>query len=78
VRDHGIGVPLEHHERIFDRFYQAHAADYYSGIGLGLYVSRQIVELHGGQITVESPPDGGSRFVVVLPIDGRTGQKSAR
>ncbi|HUE75497.1 MAG TPA: GAF domain-containing protein [Chloroflexota bacterium] len=73
VRDHGIGVPVEHHKRIFDRFYQAHADDYYSGMGLGLYVSRQIVDLHGGRITVESPPDGGSRFVVVLPMDGRRG-----
>jgi signal transduction histidine kinase len=38
------------------------------GLGLGLYVSRQIVELHGGQIRADFPTDGGTRFVVTLPI----------
>jgi signal transduction histidine kinase len=66
VRDHGIGIPAEHRARIFDRFYQAHG-DRFAGIGLGLYVSRQIVELHRGRIEVECPPEGGTRFVVTLP-----------
>ncbi|MBI4493700.1 MAG: PAS domain S-box protein [Chloroflexi bacterium] len=67
VRDHGVGIPSEHRARIFDRFYQAHAGDYRAGMGLGLYISRQIVELHGGELVAEFPPDGGTCFVVYLP-----------
>jgi len=68
VTDHGIGVPPEHRPHIFDRFYQAHADSYLSGLGLGLYVSRQIVELHGGTLEAAFPVDGGSQFVVCLPL----------
>ncbi len=71
VRDHGVGVPLEHRAHIFDRFYQAHAGGpltSMAGMGLGLYISRQIVELHGGSIKAEFPDDGGTRFVVSLPL----------
>lgn len=71
VRDRGIGIAPDRRHRIFDRFYQAHSHDALtgppSGIGLGLYISRQIVELHGGHIAAEFPPDGGTRFVVALP-----------
>lgn len=68
VRDHGIGIAPEKREAIFDRFYQAHRDDHRSGLGLGLYISRQIVERHGGAITVEFPDNGGTRFVVSLPL----------
>jgi len=68
IRDHGPGVPPDKRSLIFERFYQAHGNGHKSGLGLGLYVSRQIVELHGGHITAEFPPDGGSRFVVGLPL----------
>ena len=67
VRDHGVGIPAEKRALIFERFYQAHGNGHKSGLGLGLYVSREIVELHGGEITAEFPSDGGSRFVVGLP-----------
>jgi PAS domain S-box-containing protein len=67
VRDHGPGIPPEKRARIFERFYQAHGDGHKSGMGLGLHVSREIVELHGGEIFAEFPPDGGSRFVVRLP-----------
>ena len=67
VRDHGSGIPLERRAAIFERYYRAHTDSYQSGLGLGLYISRQIVELHGGTITAEFPDDGGARFVVVLP-----------
>jgi PAS domain S-box-containing protein len=70
VRDRGIGIPEEHRERIFDRFYRAHKGGSVAGLGLGLYISQQIVMLHGGRIEVECPPDGGARFLVVLPADG--------
>jgi PAS domain S-box-containing protein len=70
VRDRGVGVPPEHRAHIFDRFYQAHAGGpltSMAGMGLGLYISRQIVELHDGTIEAEFPEDGGTRFVVTLP-----------
>ncbi|MBX6343275.1 MAG: HAMP domain-containing histidine kinase, partial [Thermomicrobiaceae bacterium] len=49
-------------------FYQARPDDAVSGMGLGLYISQRIVQLHGGSMAVEAPPGGGSRFVVRLPI----------
>jgi signal transduction histidine kinase len=67
VRDHGIGIPPEKREHIFDRFYQAHAGDYYGGLGLGLYITREIVELHGGSVEASYPADGGVAFTVTLP-----------
>ncbi|HEX5416139.1 MAG TPA: ATP-binding protein [Chloroflexota bacterium] len=67
VADQGAGIPLEQRARIFDRYYQAHAGSYLSGLGLGLYISRQIVEQHGGTLDVEFPPESGSRFVIQLP-----------
>jgi K+-sensing histidine kinase KdpD len=67
VRDHGLGIAPEHQAHIFDRFYQAHAHSHHSGMGLGLHISRQIVDLHGGSITAAFPTDGGSAFVITLP-----------
>jgi PAS domain S-box-containing protein len=68
VRDHGLGIPPEKRGHIFDQFYQAHDGNYQEGLGLGLYISRQIVELHGGGIRAEFPNDGGTRFIVTLPL----------
>ena len=68
VRDHGIGVPPEHRASIFEPFYRAHPDGQTSGMGLGLHISRQIVELHGGRIAAEFPSDGGTRLVVTLPL----------
>src|SRR2546428_581915 len=68
IRDHGMGIAPEQRHHIFERFYQAHEEPGNRGMGLGLFVSRQIVELHGGQITAEFPEDGGTRFVVRLPL----------
>lgn len=70
VRDRGPGVPEEHRDRIFERYHQAHTDPHRPGMGLGLFIARQIVELHGGRIQLEFPPDGGSRFVVSLPAAG--------
>ncbi|MDP9283247.1 MAG: ATP-binding protein, partial [Chloroflexota bacterium] len=67
VRDHGIGIAPEERSHIFERFYQSRPSDQRAGLGLGLYVSRQIVELHGGSIEAEFPEDGGTRIVVTLP-----------
>jgi signal transduction histidine kinase len=67
VSDHGVGIPIEARDRIFERFFQARPEDATQGLGLGLYVSRKVVELHGGEIRAEFPADGGTRFVVTLP-----------
>lgn len=67
VRDHGPGLPPQERARLFERFHQAHRGAPHAGLGLGLYVSRHIVELHGGQILAEFPDEGGSRFIVSLP-----------
>jgi excisionase family DNA binding protein len=69
VCDRGLGIPPEQRGQIFERFYQAHSNGFRSGLGLGLHVSRQIVEMHGGEIRAEFPPDGGTCFIVRLPID---------
>jgi signal transduction histidine kinase len=69
VRDRGIGVAPEDAERIFQRYEQAVSARAYGGMGLGLYIVRQIVEAHGGTIRLESEPGSGSTFTVDLPID---------
>jgi excisionase family DNA binding protein len=68
VRDRGLGIPEEQRGQIFERFYQAHENGHQQGLGLGLYICRQIVELHGGEIRAEFPPDGGTSFVVRLPL----------
>jgi signal transduction histidine kinase len=72
VRDFGVGIPEDRRERLFERFYRAHADDTVSGMGLGLFVARHVVELHGGTIGVEVPPSGGSRFTVRLPLQTGT------
>jgi signal transduction histidine kinase len=64
----GRGVPVEHRERIFERFYRAHSGSHDTGMGLGRYISREIVELHGGTISAEFPPEGGSCFIMRLPL----------
>ncbi len=74
VADQGMGIAPEHRAYIFDRFYQAHSNGHIGGMGLGLHISRQIVELHGGQLTAEFPEEKGTRFVVTLP----TGAKPMR
>jgi K+-sensing histidine kinase KdpD len=68
VRDHGRGISPEKREHLFERYYRPHAEDYASGLGLGLSISREIVRHHSGDLRAEFPSDGGSRFVVVLPV----------
>ncbi len=67
VRDHGIGIAREDQSRIFERFERAASARHYGGLGLGLWIVRQVVEAHGGRITVASAPGQGSTFTVELP-----------
>ncbi|GMT96066.1 hypothetical protein KH5H1_01850 [Corallococcus caeni] len=70
VRDEGIGISEEDRARIFERFERAVPGRNYGGLGLGLWIARQVVEAHGGRITVDSKPGLGSTFVVELPIEG--------
>ena len=67
VRDHGIGIPPEDRARVFERFERAVSDRHYGGLGLGLWISRQIVEAHGGRIAVDDAEGGGSAFTVELP-----------
>ena len=67
VRDHGPGIPEEDLPHLFDRFYRGATARGRPGSGLGLAIVRQVAESHGGSVRVESPEDGGARFVLSLP-----------
>lgn len=69
VRDNGIGIPKEEWNRIFDRFYRSQSQPLDSGgMGLGLTVVKELVELHSGRVWVESMVSSGSTFYVSLPI----------
>jgi signal transduction histidine kinase len=69
VKDTGIGIPHEKLDKIFDRFYQVDGTGsrQYGGTGLGLSLCKAYVELLGGNITVESVPDKGSKFIFTIP-----------
>ncbi|NIN64115.1 MAG: GAF domain-containing protein [Anaerolineae bacterium] len=67
VADDGPGIPEAEHERIFEKFYVVNDGRGLAGVGLGLYIARQLVELHDGRIWVESVPGEGSRFHVAIP-----------
>jgi len=67
VRDYGIGISLEDRARIFGRFERAVSTRHFGGLGLGLYISVQILRAHRGSLRVESEPGRGSCFIVDLP-----------
>jgi PAS domain S-box-containing protein len=80
VVDHGIGLSAADLERIFGRFERAASSRNYGGLGLGLFITRRIVEAHGGRISARPTPSGGATFVVELPreralLDGSTTQR---
>jgi signal transduction histidine kinase len=68
VRDEGAGIAKENLGRIFERFERAVNAANISGLGLGLYICREILETHGGSIQAESEPGNGATFTVTLPL----------
>jgi PAS domain S-box-containing protein len=72
VADQGPGIPESEWARIFGRFERAASIRHFGGLGLGLYVVRQIVEGHGGTISVEAVQPHGARFIVSIPRAART------
>jgi two-component system, OmpR family, sensor kinase len=68
VRDQGIGISLVDQERVFERFEQAVGARSHGGFGVGLWLTRSLVEAHRGSIAIESAPRNGATFTVRLPI----------
>jgi signal transduction histidine kinase len=76
VADQGIGVAPEDQKRIFHRFERAAPSSHYGGLGLGLYITSQIVDMHGGRIHVESELGRGARFVVRVPREPSAEQEA--
>ena len=74
VGDTGVGVPAEELANIFEKFYQVGSttSGVREGTGLGLPITKKLVEMHGGRISVKSQPQQGSEFTLVLPLTGPT------
>jgi PAS domain S-box-containing protein len=77
VKDRGVGIPTEDLARIFGRFERASMTRHYSGLGLGLYITSQVVEQHGGSIRAQNRKDGGTRFVIELPLASTSRNQAA-
>jgi len=69
VRDHGIGIPEDDLERVFDKFYRVQRPEQVTGTGLGLAICKGIVEAHDGHIRAKNRPEGGAVFTIALPIE---------
>jgi signal transduction histidine kinase len=71
VQDHGIGIPPGEQEKIFEKFYRCGDPLVHNikGSGLGLSLVRHIARAHGGEVSVESAPEKGSKFTIAIPID---------
>jgi len=72
VQDRGRGIAKENQERIFSRFERAVSANEISGLGLGLYIVRQILDAHSGRVWVESELKQGAKFFMELPLAGES------
>jgi len=75
VRDHGAGIPPDDRETIFERFRRL-GDRRTAGSGLGLYISRGLVEAHGGSLSVGQAPEGGAEFAFDLPAESRSKRAS--
>jgi signal transduction histidine kinase len=70
VRDEGRGIAPADHERIFQQFERTEGTEQVPGLGLGLFIARQIAQAHGGRLEVNSALGEGSEFVLYLPLPG--------
>jgi signal transduction histidine kinase len=68
VEDHGVGVPADEQDRIFEPYYRSSRTRSISGTGLGLHISRLLAERHGGRLWLERSTEAGSVFALALPI----------
>jgi signal transduction histidine kinase len=75
VQDRGIGIPVEDLSRIFGRFERTTISHNYGGLGLGLYIAKQVIEQHDGSIRAESRSGGGARIVIELPLKNTNGKE---
>ena len=67
IMDRGIGIPTQDLERVFDKFYRVHRPEKVTGTGLGLSIAKGIIDAHGGHITAENRPGGGTIIRLSLP-----------
>jgi signal transduction histidine kinase len=77
VVDHGPAIAVEDRERVFQKFERAEGIRKASGLGLGLFIVREIAQMHGGSVRVEGHPGQGAIFVVTLPIVAKAMDVSA-
>lgn len=70
VRDYGLGIAEDKREKVFERYFRVSASTSAKGVGLGLYICRRIVEMHQGDVGVQSQPGQGSTFWFRLPLGG--------
>src|SRR5471030_2640248 len=77
VRDHGAGIPDEELDQVFDKSYRGRNAGNVAGSGLGLYMARAVVEVHGGILSVKNVSESGTEFRIWLPWQGAAGKSLA-
>jgi signal transduction histidine kinase len=77
IQDSGIGIPKEDQEKLFDSFRRANNVGTIPGTGLGLAIVKKCVDLHGGQIVVESELGIGTEFTITLPLNGNIESEEA-
>ena len=68
IRDQGVGIPKDQQKTIFEKFQRSATAKNFEGLGIGLYISNQIIQAQQGSIKVKSKPGKGSVFIVKLPL----------
>jgi signal transduction histidine kinase len=79
VEDHGIGIPQQEQNKIFEKFYRVGDPLVHNtkGSGLGLSLVRHIVQAHGGEVSVDSAPGQGSKFIIALPVNAEPNNSKA-